>query len=79
MPFSKHFCCTYVSQDLFISHCGAEQQGVPRKHMVAIARAHCLPDQAELSEEAPARSVPVPIPIPLVVVTSTIISIEVQR
>ena len=46
---------SYVSQDLFTSHCGTEQQGVPRKHMVAIVRVHCLP---ELSEEAPARSVP---------------------
>ena len=54
MPFSKHFCCTYVLQDLFTSHCGTEQQEVPRKHMVAIARAHCFP---ELSKEAPARGV----------------------
>ena len=46
---------SYVLQDLFTSHCGTKQQGVPRKHMVAIVRAHCLP---ELSEEVPAHSVP---------------------
>jgi hypothetical protein len=33
VPFSKHFCCTYVSQDLFTSALWHYRKGVPRKHI----------------------------------------------